>query len=78
MVTVTLQFVKIISNVGVRTGPGFIMFLLNTFALFNNKLRFCLNGNSLFYFYPHNNIKCYDNINVYIQNIIIIYTYKYS
>ena len=40
MVTITLQFVEIISDVGVRTGTVFIIFLLNIFALFNNKFRF--------------------------------------
>ena len=40
MVTITLEFVKIISDVGVRTKTGFIIFLLSIFALFNNKVRF--------------------------------------
>ena len=40
MVTITLQFFKIISDVGVRTGTAFIQFLLNIFALFNNNVRF--------------------------------------
>ena len=62
MVTITLQFVRIISDVVVRTGTDFIMFLLNIFALFNSKVRFCSNGNSLFYLQPHNNIKCYYDI----------------
>ena len=40
MATITLQFVKIISDVDVRTGTVFIIFLLNIFAVFNNKARF--------------------------------------
>ena len=40
MVTITLQFVKIISGVGVRTGTVFIICFLNIFALFNNEVRF--------------------------------------
>ena len=40
MEMITVQFVKIINDVGVRTETGFIIFLLNIFALFNNKVRF--------------------------------------
>ena len=40
MVTITLQFVKILSDVDVKTGTVFIILLLNKFALFNNKVRF--------------------------------------
>ena len=36
MVTITLQFVKIISDLG----SGQKQFLLNIFALFNNKVQF--------------------------------------
>ena len=51
MATITLQFVKIINDVGILTGTGFIIFLSNIFALFNNKVRFCfLNGNSFILF----------------------------
>ena len=37
MVTITLQFVKIISYVSLRTKTSFIMILLNIFVLFNYK-----------------------------------------
>ena len=37
MVTITLHFVKIISDVGVRTGTVFIISLLNIFALLYTK-----------------------------------------
>ena len=40
MFTITLQFVKIISDVGVRTGTGIIIFLLDILALFNNNVWF--------------------------------------
>ena len=64
MATITLQLVKIISDVGVRTVTGFIrpMSLFKIFTLFNKKVLFGLNGNILFYFQPHNNMKYYYNI----------------